>query len=866
MATYELVMTETQSGLFSHTSGFGAVAASQNIPEALVRALTDLAKRQIGSAYASPTGEGLFYSHFTIQFAGSPFHLLTRGISRQMKPGTGQPLWLVHQIAVSNVNQLPAGPAWLMANGCNWIGEWTHEPQFLGEMTLAGGSLSPRVCAKWKEMFGDAGWGGLPLEAFQKAKSFAAIISDGKPLAAGLELFVDSQSLIDPKLRWRIPMLIGVQSPSSKIGAAWAILKNNSKESAALSRNADWVVVSSSRNLESSANAFGANARTGDWAHLALPVAAKTQKTGNNPTKVADAFEDLSDLQLAQAIPVQSAVPHWQMGTPALQRPGSTKLKSRASTFPWLWLALGLCSLVLVASAGWWAIKTLASTASANSTSQTANSTTGRPSAAHGSLAAPQGSGNSSSDPQREPLANHQQTTPSDEDSNVDEMVASNPRTGSQASTPKASGPTLEELAARRAAEAQRAIVQWTGPQAKILFQGGADSRECPLIQLTLDESSLYGINFGLATPGNYLPAELQPGSPPGEAHWRVNWTPPSENPNLPQSGDLEIIAKSDASNQWQLTLKWPEELNSAAESILQQGALSLWLKDNPAMTTLVPFTTETQGRGFSLIDAIHKPFALEMELGTLSASNAEQPRLKLVAQATGYVPQKSSQPNPDALSSIPQELWAPPHSARNDTNLFLLDADQWAPNIWSDRVKENQAEASWATNLKELLEESAARVEIRINAPQPIERSRQFESSVYVVIFLKPAGSPIQSLILQNQSRETQSLKKSDFQKTLDDRLATWLAGILDCGLSAADIQKSKVLNERTVGRMPEDEQAKQIARSIYAVEVYDAIHKFLEREIAFQVSKSLTLKDHHGFKELAVPLFSTRLDANPQ
>ena len=239
--THELILTSVSQGLESNDLGFCLVAASGTPLPQLITSLKAISnyrhlfKPDSNDAFKNPVA----YSHLIISVADTPTHVLSRtadsGVDFQHQPNR-----LVHHVAFQAEEQIPEGPAWILAQSGFHLTEWlTPAVRFFQGRplpTLTGVPPMSRLlqidrehrwldvkkmepfidvpppavtelppigntpCPCWKKLTGDAGWGG----------ALAATVRTGRPAVLLFELgmnilplFVESLALIPSSMRWK---------------------------------------------------------------------------------------------------------------------------------------------------------------------------------------------------------------------------------------------------------------------------------------------------------------------------------------------------------------------------------------------------------------------------------------------------------------------------------------------------------------------------------------------------------------------------------------------------------------------------------------------------------------------------------------
>jgi hypothetical protein len=264
---HEMVSALTARGLFNGTSGFCPVAVTKGMPLEMIQLLADSGKRHYESALANQSIAREMFSHLPLTLKGRQVHLVSRGMQVPGESPAGQK-YIIHQLLLENVRELSAGPAWLLANDQMWIYQWNVEPQYLESRQIDTCVLSPQICETWTRVTGDAGWAGMPLEAWQRRKPFVLVAPADKPTRTIIDMLVESQSLMDPRLRWDIPISISAWHPTKNLQRLWVVHAAGTQEAINAFRASDRVTVDITRKLGPATTSFAEFARAGAWARF----------------------------------------------------------------------------------------------------------------------------------------------------------------------------------------------------------------------------------------------------------------------------------------------------------------------------------------------------------------------------------------------------------------------------------------------------------------------------------------------------------------------------------------------------------------------------------------------------------------------
>lgn len=204
----ELVYTSAAKGLSTGTGGFCTVAATAGLSRQVLGKLEALSGYQFhfnlsdANAKLNPVN----YAHTRITVGAEPASVLSR-IGFCGADYSGRTNKIAHHFLLEHGEQVPAGPAAMLAAPGVFLAEWNAGPQNLPKRfpwsAMAGPPPPPRPAAQWQAAAGDAGWAGLLVKAFRENPKVPAFVvfQPGQNL---LPLFEESLSLLPPHERWQV--------------------------------------------------------------------------------------------------------------------------------------------------------------------------------------------------------------------------------------------------------------------------------------------------------------------------------------------------------------------------------------------------------------------------------------------------------------------------------------------------------------------------------------------------------------------------------------------------------------------------------------------------------------------------------------
>ncbi len=201
----ELLYTSAPKGLKPGSRGFCTVLSSSGMPAPVATALEGL------SAYRPvfPPGDPqaklnpVVSSHILLSLVGQRRHVLSRiadhGLDYSQRTNK-----LAHHVVLEREDRPAAGPGWFLGSSGLMRSDWDGVPRVVqNERVIHPEEIQPKVCQKWKDMTGDAGWGGVLAEAFlaDPSRLVYIIFEPGMEL---LPLIEESIALLPTEKRWDV--------------------------------------------------------------------------------------------------------------------------------------------------------------------------------------------------------------------------------------------------------------------------------------------------------------------------------------------------------------------------------------------------------------------------------------------------------------------------------------------------------------------------------------------------------------------------------------------------------------------------------------------------------------------------------------
>ncbi len=836
---HEMVSAPVPRGLFNGTSGFCPVAATHGMPRELIQLLADLSKRQYETVIANKSLGREMYCYLPLTVKGKRLHLVTRG-SLPPRDEQAEQRYVVHQLLLENVRDLPAGPAWLLANDQFWINQWNVEPQYLEPRQIKSSVLSPRICETWTHVTGDAGWAGAALEAWQRRKPFVLIVPADKPTRPIIDMMVEAQSLMEPHRRWEIPISILSWHPTKNLQRIWVAYQAGTQQAISAFRTANCVTLDITRKLEPSTNSFSEVARSGSWARFHESDSKRTQANNQAGVNAKQPSFDGPDLLSVDGLlaPLELPAPSIGIEKPfsASKRSLSWKRQSRAlsrQVLAWVKRGLAVAVLVLVGFGIWKGTHLLRAVAAEV--------------------------GNAKPPKLNQPIANNklaiagseriQAAHDPDQGESVSMTLSNDLAHTTHGEQPVANDShadrTIEKPRLTRAA-AERLLQQLHADCPYLEFPVTVSDREFLAFTLLGTESLLGELGFGLATPHQFLALE--------RVTDKNAWTLGSElsgNSSSFQATLSLATLTNESGDQVQFLWNWQKPPDNALASEIKSGALVVWLLSDPKISESIPLAPPILGETTNAIDAMFEGIKFTPHLSTELARAETASHIKWSAEPIGFVKQNSTATE----SKEPSEaLWKKINSTEN-MSLLRMNSSKLAKEIEAAFPGKSRAkDEALAESLQNLIDRtSPIQLEVRMDMPSFVDGQREeMITRAKVILFMKGDDGSTCSLIFQYQPRPEKKTRVQEYENDIKAALIRWLGDNfnLDQKLSEA-MMKGKSFTAQPAAT------SEFRAKSVFAQKLIQVILRELHEELEFRAVRSTTLKSELGELEIRIPAY---------
>ncbi len=853
---YEVVSTHAAHGLFKGHTGFCPVAVTRETPKAIVKLMADLGRHQVSTWSESPEFAQRASYHLPFSVEGRPYHVVARAV-HQGRNDDGSVRWLLHQVILDNVGSISGGPAWLLGQEAVWLSHWQLSPQYLEPRTIESEIVSPRVCETWREVTGDAGWAGVAIEAAQKGKTFALIVPPNAQPTMVNQLLAEAQSLLDPKVRWEIPLAQSTWIPPKLAARRWAAYATGTQDAVTAARHSDTLLVDISRKLGPAANVFSEIARSGDWARLdshrrGTPGggAGGTIPATHGPASQVNA-SDFSALDYQLFGGDDSALIELPAtaGTPVVLPP--TPLRPsfwQRSSFPWMKWTIAVGLLLLGAFTIWQGFQFLHTVLRVAKSEELANSKS-RP-----------------ADRNRPALPD---AGKNDVGTQLDSTTsAANPEgTGSEAGKPADSGPqpTLSRVAGggeppRVTPAAGRAIFnQVETAYPVVALPAGDAADETVLITIPIDEILLPQLGVGLATTRQWVDA-VDPrrgleneGEDPPDHPLRFAVEIAERAGGSPATAVAAFrCPQAEGGPQTQVVWRWDKPPSPELQAELQLGALVLWLRQYPNVRICLPLEPPAKVAPLQPLRGLLENVELSPPRGADVAHADFASAITWIPRMTGY-----STAGDESARPVGEERWLPPQTAGNPSNYFVLDPERLTTQLLTTVAGDAPAEEGLRSTCERMIEKMAPiQVDLRwdeLSRPQPGQETIAWR--VRAILHLRTADGSRSSIIFQTNPQEPRPPKRQEFQEKVESDLRRWLARGLDLPDSLAPTFIAGGYQGKRIDQLRKLDRSDAQLRTALAQMLTDDLMELLQRELSIRIDRATRLILPDGEAAVEIP-----------
>jgi hypothetical protein len=262
----ELHYTSVARGLKPGSRGFGTVAATAHLPEALADRLEALSVYEAVYPPGDPSASlnPVAYLHVRLSIGGHVHEVLSR-IGPAGLDYSGRPNKYAHHVILEPDERPDGGPAWLLSQPGFVRDAWDGDPRILaGGPPVPPGDRPPGVARSWQDLTGDAGWAGVLAESFlaDPRRPVFLVFRPGMDL---LPLFVEAVALLPVGRRWDVEFSTYLTTLPPGISCTWRGVLEGSPQAKSARRLPNALIVDLCRPLgRASGGGLVHLARTGE--------------------------------------------------------------------------------------------------------------------------------------------------------------------------------------------------------------------------------------------------------------------------------------------------------------------------------------------------------------------------------------------------------------------------------------------------------------------------------------------------------------------------------------------------------------------------------------------------------------------------
>jgi hypothetical protein len=331
---WQLIYTSAQRTLTPGQCGYGTVARSPDLREALVQRLEQLSYYDLPPNTAGAGACPVVHACRVLDLRGSKYHVLSRIVDARLD-FTNRTNHLAHHLvfAPSDLADLPC-PATLLRHWNGWRDQWSEEPRFLDASDW--GNLQqlpihvPLPAASWARLTGDAGRAAALVDVPPPGGIPLLVTPLQEPEL--LDLFAESLQLLDPDhrfpgRRWEFSFTTHLQNRDNPQDFHWRAFPSESavRPSTRSLSKGTWLSLTDlpvpetpraalarlgprdPRNPTPTPTPTLHRPAPGDAA--ASPLKLHRSRTDDDPTPLADASPEIPPAQVSHPTPAISRTP-----------------------------------------------------------------------------------------------------------------------------------------------------------------------------------------------------------------------------------------------------------------------------------------------------------------------------------------------------------------------------------------------------------------------------------------------------------------------------------------------------------------------------------------------------------------------------
>ena len=270
----ELIYTSAPVGLKPGSQGFCTVACTTGMPPNLAKLLETLSGYRHVFLPPDPNANNnpVSCSHLLLNLGGVPWHILSRTADAGLDY-TKRTNKISHHIVLDKAELQECGPAAVLAQ-YSFQASWNQKPTLLpANKKLPPMQSKGHICEQWRQLTGDAGWGGILAETALTKRPVSIIFRPGMNM---LPLIDEALALLKPEQRWQVSFSTYCCNLPNGTGCQWKCILAGSPEMAQARLTANTLVIDLTQSPgEPPAGQLVEAARTGQVPDGIIPLATQ---------------------------------------------------------------------------------------------------------------------------------------------------------------------------------------------------------------------------------------------------------------------------------------------------------------------------------------------------------------------------------------------------------------------------------------------------------------------------------------------------------------------------------------------------------------------------------------------------------------
>jgi hypothetical protein len=200
----ELLYTSAPQGLKAGNRGFTTVLCTAGMPPNLADKLESFSGYKHVYSPQDPLADNnpVRYAYLRPNIGGRAVSVVSR-LAAYGVDYSGRSNKIAHHIVLEPVERPSGGPAWLISQTSLWKTSWDGSCRTVPTgPKIPSGDQAPEICQSWKQLTGDAGWGGQVATWLQQSNKPIWLIYAPEQQSQMLKLIAEVLALLPAEERW----------------------------------------------------------------------------------------------------------------------------------------------------------------------------------------------------------------------------------------------------------------------------------------------------------------------------------------------------------------------------------------------------------------------------------------------------------------------------------------------------------------------------------------------------------------------------------------------------------------------------------------------------------------------------------------